>query len=140
MPSQRLHEHRRAATRAGLKYVTDGFAGITRKRSGTGWTYFAPNGSRLISGSLDRWLQIWETTPLADRAAARSRQASLVDQAAAAVDTAMAQQRDASLAAALLREDHSLSEELRAAALDDLLRRGASTAAATNTPAVTRPG
>jgi len=47
MLSQRTHEHRRAATRAGLKYVTDGFAGITRKRSGTGWTYFAPNGSRI---------------------------------------------------------------------------------------------
>src|SRR5688572_19635663 len=47
MLSQRTHEHRRAATRAGLKYVTDGFAGITRKRSGTGWTYFAPNGTRI---------------------------------------------------------------------------------------------
>src|SRR5688572_13451940 len=47
MLSQRTTEHRRAATRAGLKYVTDGFAGISRKRSGTGWTYFAPNGTRI---------------------------------------------------------------------------------------------
>src|SRR5690349_24158478 len=47
MSSQRLYEHQRAATRAGLKYVTDGFAGITRKRSGSGWTYFAPNGARI---------------------------------------------------------------------------------------------
>ncbi len=47
MASPRLTEHRRAATRAGLKYVTDGFAGITRKRNGTGWSYFAPNGTRI---------------------------------------------------------------------------------------------
>ncbi|HUP98322.1 MAG TPA: DNA topoisomerase IB [Usitatibacter sp.] len=43
----RTQEHRRAATRAGLKYVSDGFAGITRRRSGSGWVYFAPNGARI---------------------------------------------------------------------------------------------
>ena len=43
----RTQEHRRAATRAGLKYVTDGFAGISRRRSGAGWLYFAPNGARI---------------------------------------------------------------------------------------------
>ncbi len=42
-----LAEHRKAATRAGLRYVTDGFAGIHRRRSGTGWVYFAPNGARI---------------------------------------------------------------------------------------------
>jgi DNA topoisomerase-1 len=40
-------EHRKAATRAGLKYVSDGFAGISRRRAGTGWIYFAPNGARI---------------------------------------------------------------------------------------------
>ncbi len=39
--------HRRTATRAGLTYVTDGFAGITRKRAGSGWAYYAPNGVRI---------------------------------------------------------------------------------------------
>jgi DNA topoisomerase-1 len=43
----RTQEHRRAATRAGLKYVSDGFAGISRKRAGSGWVYFAPNGVRI---------------------------------------------------------------------------------------------
>ena len=43
----RTHEHRRAAVRAGLKYVTDGFAGISRRRAGSGWVYFAPNGTRI---------------------------------------------------------------------------------------------
>jgi hypothetical protein len=27
--------------------VTDAFAGITRKRAGTGWAYYAPNGARI---------------------------------------------------------------------------------------------
>ncbi len=40
-------DHRRTATRAGLTYVTDGFAGISRKRVGTGWAYYAPNGARI---------------------------------------------------------------------------------------------
>jgi DNA topoisomerase I len=47
MGSPRTIEHRRTASRIGLKYVTDAFPGITRRRSGTGWTYFAPNGARI---------------------------------------------------------------------------------------------
>jgi DNA topoisomerase-1 len=45
--SQRAHEHRKAAVRAGLVYVTDAFAGIRRKRAGRGWVYYAPNGARI---------------------------------------------------------------------------------------------
>ena len=47
MGSPRTVEHRRTATRIGLKYVTDAYPGITRRRSGTGWIYFAPNGVRI---------------------------------------------------------------------------------------------
>jgi DNA topoisomerase-1 len=47
MTSARLREHRKAAARAGLRYVTDGFAGIARKRSGTGWAYYLPDGTRI---------------------------------------------------------------------------------------------
>src|SRR5947199_4204069 len=47
MTSPRAHERRKAATLAGLHYVTDGFAGIRRRRSGAGWIYYAPNGSRI---------------------------------------------------------------------------------------------
>ena len=43
----RSTEHRKAAVRAGLHYVSDGFAGIRRQRSGSGWIYFAPNGARI---------------------------------------------------------------------------------------------
>src|SRR5881397_413828 len=47
MTSARTHERRKAATLAGLHYVTDGYAGIRRRRSGTGWIYYAPNGARI---------------------------------------------------------------------------------------------
>ena len=47
MTSARHREHRKAAARAGLRYVTDGFAGIARKRSGTGWAYYLPDGARI---------------------------------------------------------------------------------------------
>lgn len=47
MGTARTHEHRSTADRAGLHYVTDGVAGITRKRAGTGWAYYAPNGARI---------------------------------------------------------------------------------------------
>jgi DNA topoisomerase-1 len=47
MTSSRTREYRKAATRAGLHYVTDGFAGIRRSRSGTGWIYYASNGARI---------------------------------------------------------------------------------------------
>lgn len=45
MSSSKSHEYRKAATRAGLRYVTDGFAGISRRRSGKGWSYFDPDGT-----------------------------------------------------------------------------------------------
>jgi len=47
MTSARAHEHRRAAARAGLRYVSDGHAGITRRRVGNGWAYYAPDGTRI---------------------------------------------------------------------------------------------
>ena len=45
--SAKHREYRKAATRAGLRYVTDGFAGISRRRSGKGWSYFDPDGVRI---------------------------------------------------------------------------------------------
>jgi DNA topoisomerase I len=45
--SLRIKEHRDAAVRAGLLYVTDGIAGIRRQRVGKGWTFFAPDGERI---------------------------------------------------------------------------------------------
>jgi DNA topoisomerase-1 len=67
--SLRSREHRKAAVRAGLVYVTDGTAGISRRRSGGGWSYYAPNGA-LIRNFLVRrrlnalaippgWSDVW---------------------------------------------------------------------------------
>ena len=69
MASPRIEEHRIAATRAGLNYVTDGVAGIRRRRAGRGWIYFAPDGSRVTDpvvrkriGALvipPAWTDVW---------------------------------------------------------------------------------
>jgi len=43
--SPRVDQHREAAARAGLSYVTDGTDGIRRERNGKGWSYYAPDGT-----------------------------------------------------------------------------------------------
>ena len=63
-------KHRRAsAASAGLRYVTDDQGGITRKRVGSGWAYFLPDGPRITDrrerkriNSLaipPAWTQVW---------------------------------------------------------------------------------
>jgi DNA topoisomerase-1 len=69
MASQRLVEHRKAASRAGLNYVTDGVAGITRRRAGRGWAFYRPDGSRITEPDQRRritslaippaWTDVW---------------------------------------------------------------------------------
>jgi len=54
--SPRNHEHRKSAAHAGLTYVTDGIAGISRRRSGAGWSYFAPNGALIRNSQVRRRL------------------------------------------------------------------------------------
>jgi DNA topoisomerase-1 len=67
--SLRVHEHREAALRAGLLYVTDGVAGIRRQRRGLGWAFFSPSG-RPIKDEAERrriqslvippaWSDVW---------------------------------------------------------------------------------
>jgi DNA topoisomerase I len=69
MSSPRRAEHRKAANQAGLRYVTDGVRGITRQRVGTGWTYFLPNGKRIVTSEIRKrlnslaippaWTDVW---------------------------------------------------------------------------------
>src|SRR4051794_2371479 len=49
-------DHKQSASSAGLRYVTDGANGITRKRVGTGWAYYLPNGKRVTSADIRRRL------------------------------------------------------------------------------------
>src|SRR3981189_3265326 len=74
--SQRRHRrrvkkaaYRRAATHAGLRYVTDGARGIRRKRVGGGWAYFAPGGAGITDHEIRKrlnslaippdWTEVW---------------------------------------------------------------------------------
>src|SRR5918996_5933074 len=66
---RRLIEHRQSAAHAGLRYVTDGANGITRRRAGTGWAYYLPNGKRITSFEIrtrlnalaipPAWTEVW---------------------------------------------------------------------------------
>jgi DNA topoisomerase-1 len=66
---RRLSDHRRSAHTAGLRYVTDGVRGISRKRSGTGWAYYRPDGVRITDRVLRKrlnalaippaWTDVW---------------------------------------------------------------------------------
>src|SRR5438128_2377745 len=67
--SPRNDKHRETARRAGLRYVTDGVAGIRRKKAGKGWIFLAPSGVRIKnSGQCQRiaslaippaWTEVW---------------------------------------------------------------------------------
>ena len=67
--SSRAAEHRAAAHRAGLNYVTDGFAGIRRRRAGTGWAFYDPQGNRIVDPAIRKrikalaippaWTDVW---------------------------------------------------------------------------------
>ena len=69
MGSPRNHEHRKSAARAGLRYVTDGVAGISRRRLGKGWAYHAPSGARIRNPAIRKrldalaippaWTDVW---------------------------------------------------------------------------------
>ena len=61
--------YRESAHHAGLRYVTDGVRGIRRKRAGTGWAYYAPDGKRIDDNGTRRrlnrlaippaWTDVW---------------------------------------------------------------------------------
>jgi len=65
--SQRRHPrgltHRQSAAKAGLRYVTDGVSGITRKRSGGGWSYYLPSGRLIADASLRKTLNALAIPP-----------------------------------------------------------------------------
>ena len=60
---------RDSATRAGLRYVSDGAQGISRRRVGTGWAYYAPDGGRIADPAVRKrlnalaippaWTDVW---------------------------------------------------------------------------------
>lgn len=69
MSTSKHREYCTAATRAGLHYVTDGLAGISRRRFGTGWSYRDEGGMRISDPAMREriralaippaWVQVW---------------------------------------------------------------------------------
>jgi len=69
MSAPRFDEHRRAAARAGLRYVTDGVPGIRRRRAGKGWAFYHPGGERITARAVRNrikslaippaWTDVW---------------------------------------------------------------------------------
>jgi DNA topoisomerase-1 len=67
--TDRTKEHRESARGAGLRYVTDGLLGIRRRRAGTGWAYYRPDGVRITDPAERRrlnalaippaWTDVW---------------------------------------------------------------------------------
>lgn len=62
-------EYCKAATRAGLHYVTDEYAGISRRRAGKGWSYHDAGGARIGDAIVRKrlnalaippaWIDVW---------------------------------------------------------------------------------
>lgn len=69
MSSLKHLEYCKAATRAGLQYVTDDVAGISRRRAGKGWCYYDVEGARIGDASTRQrlnslsippaWVNVW---------------------------------------------------------------------------------
>lgn len=69
MANAKTHEHQESARRAGLVYVTDAFRGISRRRVGRGWSFYAPEGAlitdrgerrRILSLAIPpAWTDVW---------------------------------------------------------------------------------
>lgn len=69
MSSSKHIEYCKAATRAGLKYVSDVIAGISRRRSGKGWSYADEDGLRIADPAMRKrlnalmippaWVNVW---------------------------------------------------------------------------------
>jgi len=67
--SLKHHEYCKTATRAGLNYVTDDLAGISRRRAGKGWSYIDAEGIRIADPATRKrlnalaippaWISVW---------------------------------------------------------------------------------
>jgi WD40 repeat protein len=100
---------------------------VARLQGHTGYVWslaFSPDGATLASGSGDTTVRLWDTAPLKARYQVRRDIETARPDAACLVDRLSAELGDPSRVVSRLQSNDSLSESLRRAALQEVMRRG----------------
>jgi len=95
---------------------------------------FSPDGTRLASGLSDRTARLWDSVPCRIRCQQRQAMLAARPQAERIVDALWERSNEWKSVAQRLREDASLSEPVRRAALNSVLRRVAAGQPGENPP------